>query len=120
MNEDDHSFIKKIKQDLDEDTERLPAGIQSRLTRLRHEALDAGERLGFLARFPWLNPAFRWPGLATAGTAALAVFLYFQTPVGIQPNIEDIDLLASEDPLELYEDLEFYAWLADQRAAGGG
>lgn len=118
MNEDDHSFIKKIKQELDEGTERLPAGIQSRLTRMRHEALEAGERQGFLARFTGLNPALRWPGLVTASVAVLAVFLYFQTPGGIQPNLEDIDLLASEDQLELYEELEFYAWLAEQEVGG--
>lgn len=117
MNEDDHSFIRKIKRDLNEGTQRLDAATQSRLTRLRHEALDAGERQGFFAGFNFWHSAYRWPGLATAGTATLVVFLYFQIPA-VQPNIEDLDLLASEDQLELYQDLEFYAWLADQRVAG--
>lgn len=117
MNEDDHSFIRKIKRDLNEGTQRLDAATQSRLTRLRHEALDAGERQGFFAGFNFWHSAYRWPGLATAGTATLAVFLYFQIPA-VQPNIEDLDLLASEDQLELYQDLEFYAWLAEDEADG--
>ena len=114
MNEEEHSFIQKIKKELDAGT--VDAGVQSRLTRMRHDALDAGERRGFSLK----DSIWRWPGLATAGAAALAVFLYFQTPGGVQPNFEDIDLLASEDPLELYEDLEFYAWLAEEEAAGQG
>ena len=118
MNEEDRPFIKKIKDGLDRGTEQLPAGIQSKLTRMRHEALDAGERRGFFAGFSLWDPAFRWPGLAIAGATALAVVLYFQTPAGIQPNFEDIDLLASEDKLELYEELEFYAWLAEEEADG--
>ena len=118
MNEEDRSFIKKIKHHLDEGTEQLDAGIQSKLTRMRHEALDAGERRGLFAGFGLWDPALRWPGLATAGAATLAVFLYFQTPAGIQPDFEDIELLASEDTLELYEELEFYTWLAEQEADG--
>ena len=119
MSEEDHSFIKKIKHDLDEGTEQLDAGIQSKLTRMRHEALDTGERRGIFSGFNLWDPALRWPGLATASVAALAVFLYFQTPAGMQPNFEDIDLLASEDKLELYEELEFYAWLAEEEADAG-
>ena len=120
MNEDELSFIKKIKSNLVDGTEQLPAGIQSKLTRMRHEALDAGERRGFFANFNLSNPALRWPSMATACVSVLAVFLYFQTPGGIHPDFEDIDLLASEDPLELYEDLEFYAWLAEEEVSGQG
>ena len=118
MNEEDRSFIKKIKDGLDRGTEQLPAGIQSKLTRIRHEALDAGERRGFFAGFNLWDSAYRWPGLATAGASALAVFLYFQTPAGNPPHFEDIDLLTAEDQLELYEDLEFYAWLAEEETDG--
>ena len=118
MNEEDKIFINKIKHGLGDGTQQLPAGIQSRLTQMRHEALDAGERRGFFSSLSLWDPAIRWSGLATAGAAALAVFLYFQTPAAIQPNFEDIDLLASEDKLELYEDLEFYAWLAEEEAEG--
>jgi hypothetical protein len=33
--------------------------------------------------------------------------------------LEDVDLLATTDVLELYEDLEFYAWLAEENVEAG-
>ena len=33
-----------------------------------------------------------------------------QSPLAV---IDDMEMLASSDPLEIYEDMEFYSWLSD-------
>ncbi len=49
MNEHDKEkqFIDNVKKALDLGAENLDAGTLSKLTRMRHQALDAGERKGF-------------------------------------------------------------------------
>lgn len=111
---EDREWIDRIKSHLDQQTEQLDAGVLSRLTRARHRALEAGR--GSAAGWPWKH----WmplpvAGLAAAATVLLALALTLGTPeTGSNGTpLEDLDLLASADQLELYENLEFYAWLAE-------
>ena len=48
----------------------------------------------------------------------LALVLALNGPATNQAgsDLEDLDLLANADQLELYEDLEFYAWLAEEES----
>ena len=119
MNEQDKEkrFIANVKKALDLDAENLDAGTQSKLTRIRHKALDAGERKGFDIRQWFTLPV---TGLATACLIVLGLALYLQQPNGTLPPLEDIDLLAAEDNLEFYDSLEFYAWLAEEEVDAAG
>ncbi len=59
-----------------------------------------------------------WPALATSMASALLIAVLY-TPAGLimspQPEIISDDYYSelSEDNFELYDDLEFYDWLAD-------
>jgi hypothetical protein len=59
-----------------------------------------------------------WPAMATAfGSAILIAVLYSPTESLLSPNKEfsndDFYSELSDDNFELYDDLEFYDWLAD-------
>jgi len=119
MNEQDKEkqFIDNVKKALDLGAENLDAGTQSKLTRMRHQALDAGERKGFDIRQWFTLPAVGW---ATACILVLGLTIYMKQPNGTVPPLEDIDLLAAEDNLEFYDGLEFYAWLAEENIDAAG
>ena len=118
MNEQDKEkqFVANVKKALDLSAGNLDAGTQSKLTRMRHQALDAGGRQGFDIRQWFTLPAVGW---ATACILVLGLTIYIQQPSGTLPPLEDIDLLAAEDNLEFYDGLEFYAWLAEEKFDAG-
>lgn len=112
----DREFIDAVRRDLDRTAEGLDAGIQSRLTQARYAALEqkSAPRAWF-AGWSWK------PATALAATACLALALSFtlnHAPVSEKgPGLEDMEVLTANDQLELYEDLEFYAWLAEEESA---
>jgi len=110
-------FIDNVKKALDLGTENLDAGTQAKLTRMRHKALDAGERKTFDIRQWFTVPVAGW---ATACLLILGLAIYWQQPNGAPLPLEDIDLLAAEDNLEFYDGLEFYAWLAEENIDAAG
>ena len=113
-NEQENRFLKQIKKTLDEGADHLDAETQSRLTQLRYKALESKSS----RRLPeWMyQPATQW---ASVACALLLIVLYFGEAGKTQPGLEDIDLLTSTDGLELYEELEFYAWLAEENLDTG-
>ena len=119
MNEHDKEkqFIDNVKKALDLGAQNLDAGTQSKLTRMRHQALDTGERKGFDIRQWFTLPTAGW---ATACILVLGLVIYMQQPNGATPLLEDIELLAAEDNLEFYDSLEFYAWLAEENIDAAG
>ena len=108
MNNSDDALQKRAKQLFDDSVDGLDAATLSRLNKARHAAIEASSR-----RLP---PLLRWApvgGLATA--AAVALLLLLQSPAVIEPpadaTIVDMEILLSEDNLEMLEDLEFYDWI---------
>ena len=107
---------------LAEGVESVPGRVRSRLTQARQAAVEAGvkPRHGLWA-----------PGLLPLGalTAALLVALVIgyqgpHAPVQVateRPTVEDLDLLADSDGLDLVQgdDGAFYEW-AVQQADGNG
>lgn len=105
-------ITKKI---LDERAEQLPGQVKSTLSQARYSALkSAGAHKN--SRSSW-----GWGGVAMVASIALVVVMW-------QPNssfytgdvfaFEDMDLMMADDELELYEDLDFIAWLDDIEGAG--
>lgn len=114
MSENEDRFLKQIKKTLDEGTDHLDAEIQSRLTQIRYKALES-KSSRWLPEWMY-QPSAQW---ASVTGALLLIVLYFGEPGITQPGLEDIDLLTSVDGLELYEELEFYAWLAEENVDAG-
>lgn len=103
----EETIITFAKRELDQSTTRLPFPVQARLRAARRSALSQAPR-----RLPWMWPA---TGLAAACAGILAWALFTGTPMEPTPipNAEDLDLLTTAEPLDFYEDLEFYVWLAE-------
>lgn len=124
-------FIAAAKADLDESLRRLDHAISKRLRVARQYALDTALG-GKPAKkpLPWLLPV---AGMAAASVAALALFFLLQpqkqealvsqnSPQNLAESVsggmEDLELLASSEAIEFYDDLEFYGWLAEENRAG--
>jgi anti-sigma-K factor RskA len=107
----ERQFVARIRAALDQSVEQLNPGVRSRLTRMRHDAL-ARQTGPSSRRWHW-----RWGAALTAAVTAAALILLLpmnprdaQSPLAV---IDDMEMLASSDPLEIYEDMEFYSWLSD-------
>ncbi len=112
--QDRDPFLIQVKDQLDQAVETLPPEVVARLRRARHDALHSQP-----TRIPWW-----WPisGLATAGVALFMAALWWEAPRDPLPNdppqlVEDVEVLMAADQLDLYEDLEFYGWLAEHDRA---
>ncbi|MGH8632067.1 MAG: DUF3619 family protein [Burkholderiales bacterium] len=113
MTEDDRDegFIRAIRSRLDQSTEHLDAATLSRLAQARHAALEGPGRAR--TRRYWLPAA----ALATAASAVVVAVLVSRAPATSEPMLEDLELIAAPDELDLYGDLEFYAWLEEYESA---
>lgn len=124
-NEHLSNFEQRTRTVLDEAVARTDARIRSRLTRARHAALEE-------AVAP-RKAAWRWPTLmpatgAVAAALVLAIVFWGRgteraLPIeGGQAAVEDLDLLADEEALNLVVegDRAFYEWAVAQSDAGEG
>jgi hypothetical protein len=104
----EEAFAKKAKQRFDESVARLDGETQSRLNRSRHAALAELEN-GRPAWVQWM------PATGIAAAAVLAVVVWTGMPVTDElasPDVaSDMEILLTEDSLEMLEDLEFYSWI---------
>jgi hypothetical protein len=112
------AWIERAVALLDESTEALDAATLSHLNRSRQAAL--AQRRG--SRSGWLVGG----GLAAAALALAfginhrSASLVPPVPVTTGPDAADTELLATDDNLDLYENLDFYAWLdAEQQDDNG-
>lgn len=103
----DQVLLKAIRQTLDQSSLDIDAETRSRLTQIRHQAL---QKVSHKAFKPVLLP------IAAIATACLlfAMLVFIPATQTEQLNmVDDIDLMSSSESLQLYEDLEFYEWLED-------
>ncbi len=114
----DARWTDAARRMLDEAADDLDAATLSQLNRARQAALAASRTRR--------APAWAWPALfAAAASCALAVLVWpvAQAPLETTPPgmivAGDLELLAADAELALYEDLEFYAWLDTQQSADG-
>ena len=113
MNEPNHTsaddaFAGKAKRLFDESVESLDGETRSRLNRGRQAAL-AEIRSGNRRWVQWAPAG----GVAVAAVAALVVWTgSSQIDVLDTPEVaSDMEILLTEDSLEMLEDLEFYSWI---------
>ena len=118
----------QAKQALDASAQSLDSATLSRLNRARQKALEKARPRRFRS---WFVPA----GLASACAVLLAVAVVWHqptTPGAPDPFIatptvagnafagSDLDLVSSDDSIEFYQDLDFYAWLDAQGGDNNG
>lgn len=116
--DDNARFAKTASELLRRSAENIDGATASRLNRARQAALEQLPRRRRAAH--WLAPA-----LSTAAVGALAVGLWLNpgtdrdVPVlnaSADLTAADLELLLTDDSLEMLEDLEFYAWLDADRS----
>ncbi|GMQ97366.1 MAG: hypothetical protein BMS9Abin15_1081 [Gammaproteobacteria bacterium] len=118
MTHDDEDLIHGIRTSLDDSVHALDGQTQSRLRQARQRALD---RLDTGHRWRTIHTnRFIQTSLALVSVAAIAVMLVWSTP---QPSpilihADDLEMMTDIDGLELYENLEFYEWLATSSDIG--
>jgi hypothetical protein len=125
LNEPLTQFERNARRVLEESVSRIDARTRSRLNQARQRALEAAS-----ARRPRWWSSFALMPAASAAAAALLVtlVLWHHQPQGEPPvlegqrsAVEDIDLLADGEALDLLEgwDGSFYEWAAAQTDANG-
>jgi hypothetical protein len=100
--------------------EKLPWSVRSRLTQARHAAVQARNT----HRHYWLQ---RWAPAGAVAAAALALFVVLAPhrtrpvagPIVANGALEDIDVLSSDVPLNVDQDVnyEFYEWAVDEASS---
>lgn len=108
---DENEFEHKARALFEDSVERLDARTRSKLTQARNQALDEVKK-GAVRR--------RWIWAPVGGVALAAVVAVVMVSGGLRSSaesgtlaLEDIDIVADSDNIEMLEDVEFYMWLED-------
>ncbi len=112
MSESEDDFLARMREQLRDSESRIDAQTLHRLREAREHALAA--------RRPWRR-GWLAGGLSLAGGTALALVLWLhQPPAGVPLEGEAVAefIAQGEEDMALYDDLEFYQWLADMDGAG--
>ncbi len=113
MNKDnENDILKTTQQALNESIEHLDASTLSRLNQARQKALSQG-RNTLLNNIPWI------PASAVAALSVTVVvgLLFLSSPELSLNNLDEAEFMASNEEIELIEDLEFVEWLIEQEHA---
>jgi hypothetical protein len=109
----DTEFEHKARTLFEDSVERLDASTRSKLTQARNRALDE-VNVGRMRR--------RWIWAPVGGAALAAVVAAVMVAGGLRSGaepgagamaLEDIDIVADSENLDMLEDVEFYQWLDD-------
>jgi hypothetical protein len=108
----EEEFLTEVRKTLDRGTESLDPETLRRLRSARFKALErAGAgRLSWFRLHRWITAG----GLTTITVLALGISLWLGAPAQNPPvrQPDDLEILTSQDQLDLYKDLDFYRWLA--------
>ncbi len=107
MSDKEQNLIDEAKRLLDESADNLDTQVLTGLARARIAALERQQA----ERKPWLL----WSGLSSAAVATLAVLIFWQQPQNQESTnyVADMGILAAEESLEFYDEMEFYQWLSE-------
>lgn len=104
-----NDFEARSRAVFEQSLDRLDGRTRSRLTQARHAALDELKR-GHGARWIWA------PAGGLAAAAIVAIVMLGRPSLRSQsgaPPLDELEAAAGEN-IELLQDVEFYAWLAEQ------
>ncbi len=110
------AFEERLSRGMSAGAGELDGALRSRLNQARQTALAELDKPAWLAPPGWLPV-----GGAVAAAVMVALLMRqgaVQTELPGRAPAEDIEILLSGEDLELFEDLEFYAWLEMQPELG--
>lgn len=110
---EDRQWLERVRSVLDDGAEAIDPATRARLAAARRAALARARRRRTAATMlPWAAA-----GAALAGWLALSAWLPAPAPgrAAWTPTLAEI----GDEPPDLIEDLEFYAWLAAGDPGGG-
>jgi hypothetical protein len=117
----DQAWITRLRRRLDAAARNLDDADLARLRTARAAALRAAQGRTGRAR-AWPRSPWAWPvagAMASAIAIAVAGLLWFAAPRAPLPQAMDsLEALALLDQAELYVDVDFYQWLAEQADKG--
>ncbi len=108
----DNEFLDRIRAALNGGTDNLDEQTVARLRRIRLDAVEsAGQRRRLFGIPRWVTAS----GFATVAVVATATSVWFTSVRQSVPlhNLEDVEVLAAQENLEISRDLDFYLWLAE-------
>lgn len=110
---DETLWLARVRRLIEAGVDEVDAGTRARLAAARRAALARGAGRREAVVLPWAAAA-----AALAGWLALSVWLPVTgpRPAGV-PALAELDAV---EPVELIEDLDFYAWLATQAPGNDG
>ena len=105
-------LLEKAKDLLNLGVESLGPQTERRLEDIRVRALSAAEekRPGFFSPRRWVMVG----SFAAATMAAVAVFFWMSPspePLPTTGQVEDLEIITSQERLDFYQNLDFYRWL---------
>jgi len=108
----EREMVELVRGALDRSVTELDNRTAERLRRIRLAAVEqAGtEKPRWFAVHRWVTAG----GIAAFAAVVLAVSVWITVPRQIRPpgQVEDIEILAATEHLDIYENMEFYRWLA--------
>jgi len=111
---DDDRFETRIRGALDQGLEGIEPDVARRLRRARHEAIAQADR-------PRLR---RWAPAAALALASLVLAVVIlgpaKKPADLPLTAADLEIIAADDSLQFYEELDFYQWLAVETERDAG
>ncbi|NPV04607.1 MAG: hypothetical protein HPY67_07735 [Syntrophaceae bacterium] len=118
QSEKESRFLEKARQALLASEERLDAATLARLRDARAKAVEAaeGRARGFFRIPNWMRV-----GAVATAAAAVLVFAVWVDPTRQELPVkspDEFEIVLNADNFDLYEDMEFYEWLAE--AGNGG
>ncbi len=109
--ERENRFAAEVKSLLDRTAENLDERTCRRLQAIRAEALETPQKAyrRFFLPLRWVTAG----ALATA-CGVFGLFFWLNTSPGDLPvsHAEDLEIITSNDQMDLYQNLDFYEWLA--------
>jgi len=108
---DDQEFVKDIVRTLDASADRMELRTQARVLQIRRHALEAASAKP--SQFPLLPRWVKIGAVAAAMTVVALVIVRYPAPFsgGQQSKIEELEIVATGEPVDFIEELEFYKWL---------
>lgn len=109
-NRNEQEFVSQIREALDTSVKRLDADTRHKIIARRKRSLAKHNEKSSLILL-WSKPAFA----IVASVLIVLAIVKIQLPNTLeQENLEDLEFIVAQDTLDLYEELDFYVWLADE------
>jgi hypothetical protein len=110
----EREVVEIVRGALDRSVTELDSGAVERLRRIRLAAIEeaAPGKGRWFAVHRWATAG----GIAAFTVLVVAVSLWVTVPRQKQlaGQVEDIEILTAKEHLDIYEDMEFYRWLASK------